>query len=157
MIIEHVSQSSGRLRNSRRSNRSALARVASLRPCDTQKTECPEFFAEAATDIPISPGCRMPMFCVVSAFSPEVLTKFGIASCRRYFCKYSRKSRTGTQIHASHLINETVLLKRPDQGISKGLFYARYNMLPYSPNLAIMVNKYCGSSSCLVARTGVSK
>ena len=98
-----------------------------------------------------------PMFCVVIAFSPEVLTKFGIASCRRCFCKYSRKSRTGTQIHAGHLIKETVLLKRPDQGISKGLFYTRYKMLPYSPNLAIMVNKYCGSSSCLVARTGVSK
>mgnify|MGYP007000083140 CR=1 len=77
MIMEQVSQSSERLRNSRKSKRSALERVALPRPCETQKRECPEFFADVATDIPISPGCRIPMLIVVIEISPEIWTEFG--------------------------------------------------------------------------------
>ena len=38
----------------------ARTRVASLRPCETQSTECPASRSTAPNAAPISPGCRIP-------------------------------------------------------------------------------------------------
>ena len=60
--------------------------------------------ADAATDIPISPGCRIPMLIVVIEISPEIWTEFGTASRIQCFRKYSRKSRNGIQIYPGRSI-----------------------------------------------------
>src|SRR4051812_10998104 len=75
ITIAHLAHNSASVATSVKPNLPARSRVAALLPCEVQYTSQPLFFADAATDIPISPGCRIPTRCGVITFSllPDVL------------------------------------------------------------------------------------
>src|SRR5215471_15501026 len=63
MMIAHFEHKSATVAASFRPIFATLSRVAPLRPCEAQNTSQPLFFADAAIEIPISPGCSIPTRC----------------------------------------------------------------------------------------------
>src|SRR5215472_17139524 len=68
MTIAHFEHRSATVVASFRPIFATLSRVAPVRPCEAQNTSQPLFFADAAIDIPISPGCSIPTRCGFMCF-----------------------------------------------------------------------------------------
>src|SRR5215471_1577994 len=68
MTIAHFEHRSATVAASLKPIFATLSRVAPLRPCEAQNTSQPLFFADAAIDIPISPGCSIPTRCGFMCF-----------------------------------------------------------------------------------------